>query len=254
MKRRLLFIMTLRNGMKNMKKTMLKNTLIFTLAIYSVCTAQAQSLTSPEALKQYLDSQPANSPDKPIRVSMSANDLMLKNIAAAITSSGKYVSLNLTGNALTTITYNAFQNCAALVSITIPNGVTSIRNEAFEYCINLSSITIPDSVDEIFPNAFLYCSKLTSVTIPNSVTSIGDNAFMNCQSLTSITIPKSVTSIGGSAFEYCISLASVTFQGTINRISPYSFRGDLGDKYLAGGPGTYTTKNPGDYKAIWTKQ
>ena len=97
------------------------------MAVTACTKAGAQTLNSHEALKQYLDNQPANSPDKPIRVNMSANDLMLKNIVAVITSSGKYVSLNLTGSALTTIPDFAFvdmaaeEGCANLVGITIPD-------------------------------------------------------------------------------------------------------------------------------------
>jgi hypothetical protein len=32
------------------------------------------------------------------------------------------------------------------------------------------------------------------------------------------------------------------------------FGGDLRDKYLAGGPGTYKTTAPVNYSSVWTKQ
>jgi hypothetical protein len=80
-----------------------------------------QSLNSAEALKEYLDKQPANGPDKPIKVSMTINDPMLKDVAGVIKSAGKYVSLNITGNALTTIPNQAFNGCATLSAITIPD-------------------------------------------------------------------------------------------------------------------------------------
>jgi len=55
---------------------------------------------------------------------MNANALMLEKIAAAINSAGKYVSLNLSGSALTTIPDFAYdksteKRCALLVAITI---------------------------------------------------------------------------------------------------------------------------------------
>jgi len=60
------------------------------------------------------------------------------------------------------------------------------------------------------------------------------------------------------AFYDCTSLTSVRFEGTIasdklgSRFPP--FDGDLREKYLAGGIGTYTTTAPVDYKeAVWTK-
>jgi len=238
-----------------------------------------KTLNSTDALKEYLDSQPANSADKPIKVTMNANGPMLNGIASAISLSGKYVSLNLSGNVLSTIPdfafvidKNAKKGCETLVSITIPNSVTSIGDGAFAIS-GLTSITIPNSVTSIGNGAFGQC-VITSITIPNSVTSIGDAAFFECKNLTSITIPNSVTSIGEDAFGECKSLTSVTFQGTISPsgLNSYAFGsiarasffdnghnysiGDLRAKYLAGGIGTYTRSGSGtwDLPYTWTKQ
>ena len=125
--------------------TMRITALIFALAaVFAVQTATAQTFNSPEELKQYLDSQPANSPDKPIRVTVSANDQMIKDIAGVIKSAGKYVSLELSGSALTCIGGSAFNNCANITSVTIPDSVTSIGDGAFFGCTSLTSITIPN--------------------------------------------------------------------------------------------------------------
>ena len=51
----------------------------------------------------------------------------------------------------------AFDGCAGLTSITIPNSVTSIENYAFDGCSGLTSITIPNSVTSIGVSAFAYC-------------------------------------------------------------------------------------------------
>jgi len=251
----------------------------------AVCFGQSnggKSINSVKALEEYLDSQPVNGPDKPIKVTMSANAPMLPKIAAVLRDAGKYVSLNLSGNVLTTIPEMAFvdknkiEGCETLVSVTIPDSVTSIGNYAFAGCTSLTGITIPNSVTSIEMSAFAGCTSLASVTIGNSVTSIGYGAFSNCASLASVTIgnsvtgigqwafagcaslasvtiPASVTRIGSSAFRNCTSLASVTFAGTITHIEYEAFGGDLDDKYLAGGPGTYTTTKPGWF-AVWTKQ
>ena len=70
---------------------------LFAVFIFSGATCFGQSggrtINSAKALEEYLDSQPANSPNNPIRVTMSANELMLKDIAKAINSARKYVSL-----------------------------------------------------------------------------------------------------------------------------------------------------------------
>ena len=141
-----------------------------------------KSLNSAEALKEYLDKQPANSPDKPIKVSMSVNDLMIgspdSSIAEVLMSASKYVSLDLSKSA----------------------GLTRIWIEG--------------------------CETLAGIIIPNSVTYV--------------------------EFENCPNLTSITFQGTIP--SSCYLDGDLSDKYLAGGAGTYTTKAPVNWDSKWTKQ
>jgi hypothetical protein len=156
------------------------------------------------------------------------------------------------------VTSIAFSNCSSLTSVTIPNSVTSI---AFSGCEKLFSITIPNSVTSIGGRAFNGCYSLTEVTIPSSVTSIGDWAFFNCSILTSITIPNSVTSIGEKAFGQSNNLISVKFEGTISssdfavdtfEASTWTSLGDLRDKYLAGGIGTYTRPNVDSQ--TWTKK
>ena len=171
-----------------------------------------KSLNSAAELKEYLDKQPGNSPDQPIKVAIKANDMMLAEIVGVIKSANKYVSLNLSGSPLTEIPDDAFEDCKTLVGITIPNSVTSIGDYAFSG------------------------TGLTSVTIPNSVISIGDGAFSSDVSIDSpnieggilynktkteiiyvprgisgnVTIPNSVTTIEWGAFYYCFDLTSIT--------------------------------------------
>jgi hypothetical protein len=196
-------------------------------------SANAQSggrtLNSAAELKTYLASQPANGPTNPIIVSMTINDAMFKSVADVIFSAGKYVSLNITGSALTTIPDQAFydeskdEGCKTLVSITMPNSVTSIGERAFTNCIGLTSITIPNRVTIIDYATFTNCNGLTSVTIPNSVTIIDELAFGACTSLTSITIPNSVTSIGDETFMHCIKLTSITIPNSVTSIGERAF-------------------------------
>jgi len=208
--------------------------IIFTLVALvafsmAACTASAQTINSPEALKEYLDKQPSNTPDKPIRISMAANDLMLPKIAAVLRDTGKYVSLSLSGNALTSIPDFAFfdmgteEGCITLTAIVIPNSVTSIGMGAFAMCTSLASVTIPNSVKSIGVAAFAECTSLANVTIPNSVTSIEDRAFYECTSLASVAIPNSVTSIGVAAFSECTSLISVTIPNSVTSIGISAF-------------------------------
>jgi len=146
--------------------------------------------------------------------------------------------------------------------------VTEIGEKAFRENKNITSVTIPDSVTSIadgelrpegwswaIVGAFSSCTSLIRVTVGNGVKRIGAHAFISCKSLTSVTIPDSVTDIGIFAFSDCTSLTSVTFQGMIssNNLDYDSFAelGDLRDKYLKGGIGTYTRAVNGK---TWTKQ
>ena len=109
---------------------------------------------------------------------------------------------------MTTIGEKAFNGCANLTAVTIPNSVTTIVQYAF-YASGLTAVSIPSGVTTIDNNTFYNCSSLTEVVIPDNVTSIGQYAF-GASGLTSVTIPSTVESIGAGAFNKCASLTTVT--------------------------------------------
>lgn len=78
---------------------------------------------------------------------------------------------------VTYINVGAFEDCASITGVTIPNSVTGIDFGAFDGCSNLTSITIPNSVTSIGAEAFGECTKLANITVPDSVISIGRRAF-----------------------------------------------------------------------------
>ena len=136
----------------------------------------------------------------------------------------KIVSVEFSPN-VTSIGSDAFYDCSALQSVTIPDSVKSIGSNAFQSCTALQSVTIGDSVTSIGYGAFSLCSVLQSVTIGTSVTSISEWAFSRCIALQNVTIPDSVTSIGNRVFQLCSALQSVTIPDSVTSIGIDTFRG-----------------------------
>jgi len=125
---------------------------------------------------------------------------------------------------VTLVRASAFEQCAALKSVVLPESVTSIGDSAFFGCSSLTSITIPEGITSIEDYTFLRCSSLTSIIIPDSVTYIGYQAFSWCTHLTDVTIGGGVTRIGTFAFSYCSSLTSIVIPKSVTSIAPYAFQ------------------------------
>ena len=140
---------------------------------------------------------------------------------------------------------NAFKDCSAIASITIPESVISIGYNTFAGCIFVKENFVNNSLLNAEENNYwgakfadieldgllirndtvIDCrGNVTSVTIPNSVTSIGDKAFYNCSSLTSVTIGNGVTSIGDYAFSKA-ALTSIVVPDNVTFIGKGAFYG-----------------------------
>ena len=145
-----------------------------------------------------------------------------------------------------TIEQGAFNNCAALPSVSIPGSVTSLEKVAFNGCTGLKSLRLEDGSAVLYlgstysssssgtkkglfrdcPLENLYVGRNlsytnydTSYTYSSNPSYYGYSAFANITSLASVTIsvPSGVTSftIGKYAFKGCTGITSAIFTNTI---------------------------------------
>ena len=153
------------------------------------------------------------------------------------------------------IANNAFSNCSALNTITVPQSVTTIESNAFYACPQLAEVVLPENLrfigNQTFANctSLVCCSKATDmagVQIPSKVEQIGKESFANCSSLasadlayvlnvgersfkgcTSLTAAAmtevSLTDLPNGIFQGCSELLKVAFPKELYKIEPYAF-------------------------------
>ena len=125
-------------------------------------------------------------------------------------------------DSLTILPDDTFEDCNSLLndSFEWPSGLMTIGCEAFEGCASLDNLTIPDKVTKIESYAFRDCTGLTRVYIPESVTSIGYRIFTGCTSLRSASYAGDTGSTQGIVYEWKKSIPEYAFSdSSILRVS-----------------------------------
>lgn len=97
----------------------------------------------------------------------------------------------------------AFEGCAALRRVILPESLQRIGEMAFSGCTHIARIVIPGSVARVGTLAFAKCQELTRVRIEPGVQALGPSCFSKCSGLTRVDIPASVVSLGGGVFFGC---------------------------------------------------
>ena len=119
----------------------------------------------------------------------------------------------------------AFENCASLSDIELPDGLTELYGGVFNSCKSLKEIHLPKNLTILGESAFSDCILLESIDIPETVTKIDDLAFNGCFCLGNVTLHEGLKKIGKSAFKNCRSLTQISLPATVSAISNAPFRG-----------------------------
>ena len=137
-------------------------------------------------------------------------------------------------NSVETIQYQAFTNCRALKTISMPDAVYINPASAFNDCVSLQAIVLPANGGEDIPqfkncynlkyiaiaskinymelDSFMNCYRLQNLTLPDYFISIGQHAFSNCYSMSKVSIPSEfVSNIGDETFESCYAITEYDF-------------------------------------------
>lgn len=161
------------------------------------------------------------------------------------------ITLNGKTYAVDAIPSGAFEDCANITSVTIPENISTIGFDAFENCNKLTDVTIADSKDVLIMTAnsykiysqftgcpienlhygrnisgtgiFVGKDKIVNLTFGEMVTEIAESAFMGCSSLIGVSLPNNVTSIGAGAFYGCENLKAIDFSQSVTQIGDYAF-------------------------------
>ena len=177
--------------------------------------------------------------DATISLSGQIKQTDLAAIFDAVNKASYKVTLDMSGaTGLVSVPNYAFEQCAKLQAIILPEGLLSVGGWAFLGCPILESVSIPASVTSIGNYAFsssenflnvnvaggnsvysseggvlfskdkktlIFCpkGKSGSFAIPSGVKVIGKEAFSGCANFTGITIPNTVEKIEASAFASC---------------------------------------------------
>lgn len=130
-----------------------------------------------------------------------------------------------------TIAYCAFEGCAFIEKIVLPNGLESLGNQSFCQMPKLREINIPEGITEIGQNMFIQCSSLEEIKLPSTLVTVS-NSSLSETPLKSVIVPNGVTKIDTYAFESCKKLEYVELPSTLQTIGYEAFANCNSLKYI----------------------
>ena len=115
---------------------------------------------------------------------------------------------------------DAFNECASLAYIKIPESVIDIGDRAFYRCKSLSRIEFPKTLERIGKEAFYFCG-MEELHLPESLEVLEESAFFKCTKLTEVCLPESIRYIGKWVFHGCNRLRTLEIRHDPEYIGPW---------------------------------
>lgn len=144
------------------------------------------------------------------------------------------------------LSVSAFEGCAQMTSVIIPDAVKRIGSSAFKDCLNLITVILPSEIAELDSSLFENCINLKAVNIPkfdkkkrnnharknhdpyivnlfSVIEVLTSSDFENYEGFRFINIPGSVKRINADVFKNCHSITSIYIPRSVEYIDRFAF-------------------------------
>ena len=158
-----------------------------------------------------------------VEIPESINGQTVVGIADYAFEGNAYMQVVSVPASVVSIGENAFAD-SALYSITMA-GVKTIGAHAFEGCAALAEVALPDTLTALGAYAFQDCSALLNIELPQSVVALSEGLFSGCEWLVSVGLPAGLETIGAGAFRGCARIAAIDVGANVSEISSDAFDG-----------------------------
>ena len=147
------------------------------------------------------------------------------------------------GICVTSISSNAFENCANMADIILPSSINHIESNAFKYNYDLMNVYYTGSLydwcniafENEYSNPMSYGQHFYTrdsdykfeekfeLIIPENIASIGGYQFYNFDNITNVLLPKNIIIINSYAFNKCDKLEKIYIPNSIESIGTSAF-------------------------------
>ncbi len=126
-----------------------------------------------------------------------------------------------------TVTYigdRAFENCAYLEELVLPDDMQTVCCGLAKNCISLKKLVIGTHTVTVEEDAFYNCVALSDLSFGQEIQVLEKRAFYKCENLTSFVAPEDLQSIKKQVFYGCKKLGTITLNNGLGTIGAYAFQ------------------------------